>query len=212
MTDRTAPSVVRRLAAGPGGVVRVAGVVCLLVALVVRGPVDTALFALVLAGLMVPPAAGAPRWLDAAYGVGLLAAAWCGALELYQAVAWLDVVMHLVVTGLIAAVAYLLLARRTGAVVDPRAVATRAERLGLVVVTVGLGLTLSVAWEVGEYLGNAYIDPEIYVGYADTVGDLVAGGAGSAVAGLWLTARRGEVGEDGPHDALRPSLDRRGPR
>src|SRR5699024_6235434 len=125
MADTTSAPAVRGLLAGPGGAVRVVGALCLVVALVVRGPVDTALFALVLAGLVVPPAARAPRGLDAAYGVGLLAAAWCGALQLYQRVAWLDLAMHLVVTGLVAAVAYLLLARRTGAVLEPQGVATR---------------------------------------------------------------------------------------
>ncbi|SFJ74859.1 hypothetical protein SAMN05216467_0774 [Cellulomonas sp. KH9] len=167
---------------------RAAGVVCVLIALVARGPVDTALFALVLAGLVVPPAAGAPRGLDAAYGIGLVLAAWSGALDLYQAVAWLDVVMHLVVTGLVAAVAHLLLARRTGALLDPVATDGGAQRVGVVAVTASLGLALSVLWEIGEYLGNTYVDDTIYVGYADTIGDLVAGGIGSVVAGVWLTA------------------------
>lgn len=196
----TAATTARALVTGPGGVVRVLGVLSLVVALV-RSPVDVALFALVLAGLLVPPAARASRTLDAAYGVGLLVAAWCGALQLYQAVAWLDLVVHLVVTGLVAAVAHLLLARCTRAVVDPHGAAGRAERLGAVVVTTSLGLALAVLWEVGEYLGHTYVDPEIYVGYADTIGDMVAGGLGSAVAGLWLTRRR----------RTRPARDTRGP-
>ena len=173
---------------GPGGAVRVLGVACLVVAAAWRGPVDAALFSLVVAGLVVPVAAGAPRALDAAYGIGLVVAAWCGALDLYQAVGWLDVVMHVTVTGLVAAVTHLLLARRTGAVVDPARTTGGRERAGAVVVTVVLGLALSVLWEIGEYLGNAYVDDTIFVAYADTIGDLVAGGAGSLVAGLWLTA------------------------
>lgn len=182
--------VVPLLLGGPGGLVRVVGVVCVLVALVWRGPVDTALFGLVLAGLVVPLVARTSPGLDAAYGVGLLAAAWCGALDLYQAVGWLDVVMHVVVTGLIAAVAHLLLVR-THAVAAPGGLAAGSGRLGAVVVTTALGLGLSVLWEVGEYLGNAYVDPTIFVAYADTVGDLVAGGLGSAVAGWWLTTGGG---------------------
>ena len=184
-----AATAVRGLLAGPGGVVRVLGVLSVVVALV-RSPVEVALFALVLAGLLVPVAAGASRTLDAAYGVGLLVAAWCSALQLYQAVAWLDLAVHLVVTGLVAAVAQLLLARCTGGVADPHTATGRADRLGAVVVTTSLGLALAVLWEVGEYVGHTYVDPEIYVGYADTIGDLVAGGLGSAVAGLWLARRR----------------------
>ncbi|UZN02535.1 hypothetical protein [Cellulomonas sp. S1-8] len=202
MTVATRTQAVRALFGGPGGAVRVVGVVCLLVALT-RGPVDTALFGLVIAGLVAPVAAGAPRGLDAAYGIGLIAAAWSGALGLYQAVAWLDVVMHLVVTGLVAAVAHLLLARRTGAVVDPTLTAGRAQRTGSALVTASLGLALSVMWEVGEYLGNTYVDPAIYVGYSDTVGDLFAGGVGSLVAGVLLTAGRRD-------DERRPAEDRAG--
>lgn len=186
-TSRT--QAVRALFRGPGGVVRVAGLVCVLVALVARGPVDAALFLLVMAGLVVPVAARASRGLDVAYGVGLLAAAWSGALDLYQQVWWLDVVMHLVVTGLVAAVTHLLLARSTRAVVDPT-VPGPGLRAGSVAVTAALGLALSVLWEVGEYLGQTYADPTIFADHPDTVGDLVMGGLGSVVAGLWLTARR----------------------
>lgn len=184
-----AATAVRSLLTGPGGAVRVLGVLSLLVALV-RSPVEVALFALVLAGLLVPVAATASRTLDAAYGAGLLVAAWCSALQLYQSVAWLDLAVHLVVTGLVAAVGHLLLARWTDAVVDPHAATARADRVGAVVVTTSLGLALAVLWEVGEYVGHTYLDPEIYVGYADTIGDMVAGGLGSAVAGLWLCRRR----------------------
>ena len=223
----TAP---RLLLAGPGDVVRVAGAVSVLVALVACGPVDAVLLALVLGGLVVPVVVRVPAALDAAYGTSLLLAAWCAVLELYQAVPWLDVVAHVAVTGLVAAVAHLVLARTTRAVPDPAAVhgraavpdatavpgatvvpgATavpgetagsdaaavphaaavhgRAARTGAVVVTVALGLALSALWEVGEYVGHAYVDEAIFVSYADTVGDLVAGGVGSTAAGLWLVA------------------------
>lgn len=177
----------RLLLGGPGGAVRGAGVLCVLVALVARGPVDAALFALVLAGLVVPVVGGVGGGLDAAYGAGLLAAAWSGALGWYEAVSWLDLVMHLVVTGLVAAVAHRVVARRTGAVVDPGvAGGPRALDVGSVAVTAALGLALSVMWEVGEYLGDTYVDPSIHVAYRDTIGDLVMGGLGSTAAGVGL--------------------------
>lgn len=176
---------VRLLLRGPGGVVRLLGLASVVVALV-RGPVDAALLALVLAGLVAPVVGRAGRWLDAAYGVGLLAAAWSGVLGLYERVSWLDLVMHLVVTGLIAAVAHLVAARTTGAVVDPADARDGRTRVGSVGVTVALGLALSVLWEVGEYLGVTYVDATIHVAYRDTVGDLVLGGTGSLVAGVGL--------------------------
>ncbi|UNX54812.1 hypothetical protein MF406_00445 [Georgenia sp. TF02-10] len=38
-------------------------------------------------------------------------------------------------------------------------------------------------WELGEWVGHTYGDPEIHVGYDDTVGDLAAGLLGSLLAG-----------------------------
>jgi hypothetical protein len=179
---------------GPAGAVRVVGIGCVLVAVVWRGPVDAALFLLVLAGLVVPVLGGVGRWLDAAYGVGLLAAAWSGALGLYEAVSWLDIVMHLVVTGLVAAVGHLVLARWTGALADPMHPPPSLAAVGSVAVTAALGLALSALWEVGEYLGQTYVDPDIYVTLPDTAGDMVLGGLGSAVAGAVLV-RAGRTGE-----------------
>lgn len=174
------------LVRGPGGAVRVLGLLSAAVAAVALGPVDAALLLLVLAGLVVPLTARVDPRLDAAYGVGLLAAGWAGVLGLYERVSWLDIVMHLVVTGLIAAVGHLVVARLTGAVVDPVVPAPRRVQVGSVGVTWALGLALSVLWEVGEYLGNTYVDASIHVAYRDTIGDMVLGGLGSLVAGLAL--------------------------
>jgi len=181
------------LVRGPGGAVRLLGLASVVVAVVALGPVDAVLLLLVLAGLVVPLTARVDPRLDAAYGVGLLAAGWAGALDLYQRISWLDVVMHLVVTGLVAAVAHLVVARVTGAVVDPVLPAAPRVRVGSVGVTTALGLGLSVLWEVGEYLGNTYIDASIHVAYRDTIGDMALGGLGSLAAGLLLVraGRRG---------------------
>ncbi len=168
----------------PADVVRLLGVLSLVVAVVWRGPVDAALFALVLGGLAVPRVLGVPQPLDVAYGAFLLVAAWFGALDVYQAVWWTDLALHLVATGLAAAVAWFALLRR-GAVADPR---DAAGPRGVVVVTTSLGLALSVAWEVAEYLGNKHIDPTIYVAYADTIEDMAIGGLGSALAGAGISA------------------------
>lgn len=171
---------------GVGWAIGAAVLVSAVAAAVVRGPVGAALFLLVAAGMVVPRLARASTGLTVAYAVGLLAAAWCGALDLYEAVWWLDGLMHLVVTALIAAVAHLLLARRTGAVVDPTSPGAPAA---CAVVTMTVGLALSAVWELAEWAGNA-LDPTIYVAYADTIADMALGGLGSAVAGLLLLRAR----------------------
>jgi hypothetical protein len=167
--------------------VRVAGVLSVLVALTFDA-VAVALMLLVLGGLVLPRLLRIPGPLDLAYGTGLLVAAWSGILDVYESVAWWDLVVHFAVTGLVAAVAYLVVVR-LGAAIDPVDAVTRGQRGGLVLITLGLGLALSVQWEIGEWLGHTYLDESIYVSEADTIGDLVAGGLGSVVAGLALSRR-----------------------
>ena len=173
----------------PADVVRVAALVSLVVATVTLGGIAGALFLLVLGGVSVPRALALPAPLDVAYGTSLIFAAWASQLKWYDAVDWLDLAVHLVCTGLIAAVAYLALVRwelLPGAAATPPARASA----GVVVVTAGLGAIAAILWEVGEWAGHTYLDDGIGVGYDDTVTDLAAGLLGAVVAGLVL-ARRG---------------------
>jgi hypothetical protein len=169
--------------------VRVAGLVAVATATVWFGGVAVALMLLVLGGQVVPRALGTGPRLDVAYGVGLLVAAWSGVLDVYRDVAWWDLVVHTVVTGLVAAVALGALVR-LGAVRAPDDAVLRSHRLGLVLVTIAVGLGLSVVWEVAEWLAHTYLDPEIFVSETDTLGDLSAGGLGSLVAGAVLARGR----------------------
>jgi hypothetical protein len=63
---------------------------------------------------------------------------------------------------------------------------SHGHRAGLIVSTVAVGLAAGVLWEIGEWWGHNIVDDAIYVGYDDTIGDLVSGGAGALVAGLGL--------------------------
>jgi hypothetical protein len=166
----------------PGDVVRVLALVSILVGTWRSGLVATALFLLVLGGCMVPRAIGAPAVLDVAYSGTLLVAAWAAQLDWYVSVGWLDVVVHAAATGLIAVMS--LLALRAWSVVGPAR--SRPESAVLVV---GLGAVLAVLWELGEWAGNALFDPRIQVGYADTMGDLAAGLAGSVAAAVLVVRR-----------------------
>lgn len=167
----------------PGDAVRAVAVVSVVVGTWYAGPVATALFVLVAGGSLVPRLVGVSSALDTLYCGVLLVAAWAAVLDWYAAVSWLDVVVHAVATGLIAVVAVAALVRWV-ALADP---GTRLER---VVVTVGLGGTLAVLWELGEWAGHTFLDPGIQVGYRDTIGDLAAGLAGTVVAALALGRRR----------------------
>ena len=153
------------------------------------GPVDVALFLLVLMGTLISRCLEISRVFDGVYGLTLLAAAWSSVLNLYARVGWWDLPVHFAATGVIAAMAYLLLAR-LGTVPPPVPPPVPGHGLALQiavpVLVLALGLAVSVLWELGEWWGNAFVDESINVGYQDTMGDLAAGGLGALLAGLGL--------------------------
>ncbi len=146
--------------------------------------VAAAVAALVLGGVTLARVLALPGALQAALGAALIVAAAASMRGLYETVTWIDIPVHLAVNGLVAAAVAIVLVR-AGALGDP---ATRAGRVGLALTTTGLGAALGVLWEIAEWAGFTYIDDSVYVYYGDTIGDLAAGTAGSAVAGV-LTAR-----------------------
>jgi hypothetical protein len=165
--------------------VRLACLFSLMAALLWYGPVDVALFLLVLGGTLVSRSLEISRVFDGIYGLTLLTAAWSSVLDLYARVSWWDLPVHFAATGVIAAMTYLLLAR-LGAVPGPAPGPRPALRFAVPVLVLALGLGLSVLWELGEWWGNAFVDASINVGYTDTMGDLAAGGLGALLAGAFV--------------------------
>ncbi len=147
--------------------------------------VAVAVFALVLGAMTLVRVLAVPAGLQALFGAALLVAAWSAALLLYEEVWWLDVVVHVGLTGVIAAVAGVLLYRGG---MTPSA-ADRRGRWGIALMTTTAGTSLGAVWEVAEWLGHSYVDDTIHIAPGDTVGDLVAGAVGSAIAGLLLARR-----------------------
>jgi len=163
-------------------VVRVAGAASF-VAVTTRGGVAMALMALVLLGLTLLRLAGVPPRLDLATGALLVAAAWWALLGSYERYPWLDAVVHLVATLLVAAAGHraLVTAGVAPAVDDPL---LPRPRLGAMVLTLSLGVAAATLWEMGEWVGHTWLDPAVRTGYDDTVGDLACGALGALVAGL----------------------------
>lgn len=175
----------RVLAPTPGDVVRLAAAVSAVAGFLAYGALGGALFMLVLGGTMIPRALGAPTVLDVAYCVTILFAAWAAQLDWYVSVEWLDVVVHAVVTGLVATMVHLALVK-LAAVAPPDDPRLRRARLGSAITTAALGVALATLWEFGEWFGHTQIDERIQVGYGDTIGDLAAGTLGAVLAGLLL--------------------------
>ena len=178
----------------PGDLARAATVGSLLLGGAALGGLAGALFLLVLGAGLVPRFLGLPAVLDLCFGACLLFAAWAALLRWYDAVPWLDLLVHAVCTGLAAAVGVLALIRWR--VVTPQG-RQRWASAGVIVTTMGTGALGAVLWEFGEWAGHTFVDDEITVGYTDTVADLAFGLLGALFAGVALAVRRpGRGSED----------------
>lgn len=163
---------------------RALAVVGIVVAGIGWGPVSGLSLAVVAVAMTLPRLLGLRPSVDVAFGAAVLVAVWSSVLGIYLTTRWWDLPVHLVTNGLCAALLYIVLVQ-VGVLADaetlPRPILSAA------VVTTALGLGLGVLWEVFEWVGHTFLDPEIFVGYTDSIGDLVWGGAGALLAGCGMT-------------------------
>ena len=176
----------------PADVVRALTLVSVPVATIGWGGTSFAVMALALLGVVVPRMLGLRPAFDLGGCVLVLLAGWSSALEWYTSVFLWDKFVHVVLTGLLAALLAVVAA-------DLRLVphAPDAGRIAVALLVFCAGLAIGSVWEMGEWLGHNFVDSSIYVGYDDTIGDLAADGAGGLLAGFalpWLAARREVVG------------------
>jgi hypothetical protein len=184
--------VIRRFLRPPSGAgewiadaIRVLGPLSVVAGFVWWAPADAGVLALALFGLVLPRFVGVRPGFDIAFCVTVLVAAWSNVFLLYQTVLGWDLVVHFVFTGMVAAMAYLLLARLE---LVPPPLAPGTRRATPILLVTSLGLALSAVWEMLEWIGWRFISEEIYVAYEDSIGDMAAGGLGGILAGL-LVAR-----------------------
>jgi hypothetical protein len=170
----------------PGDVVRVAAAGSVVVGIVTSGGVAGALFFLVLGGALIPRSLRLPAALDVSFGASLLLAAWAAQLGWYERVQWLDLLVHAVCTGLVAAVGVIVLVSGRMLALG---VPTGRARAGLAITTAGVGALSAILWELGEWAGHTFLDDGIDVGYTDTVTDLAVGLFGATLAGIALAHR-----------------------
>lgn len=99
-------------------------------------------------------------------------------LDLYRTVPGWDIVMHLLCTAAIAAVAF-------EAGVRARVWPERPARTPVIVTTVLAGAA-SAVWEMIEWAGWRFVTEDIFVAYEDTIGDMAVGTLGGLAAGILI--------------------------
>jgi hypothetical protein len=136
--------------------------------------------------------ANLPRLYDLAVIVALMFTQGGEALNLYDAIAWYDRVVHFVVPLLVSQIIYLCLAR-IEVMPDPSQETLPRHEAGMFVAVFALGLAAGALWEIFEWSSDGLFGSALSEGNTDTVGDLIADACGSLAGGalMVLWAKRG---------------------
>lgn len=129
-----------------------------------------------------------PRPFDLAFILAMALTGWGEALRFYDRFAYYDVFVHLLVPLFGAPCVYIALAR-LDTLPDPAdALGSKRHLAGIFVVTLALGLAIGAVWEILEWSSDEALGSNLSLGQSDTIGDLVADGAGAVCGGLFLVA------------------------
>jgi hypothetical protein len=147
---------------------------------------------LAFAVLLAARIANLPRLYDLAVIVALTFTQGGEALNLYDAIAWYDRVVHFVVPLLVSQIIYLCLAR-IEVMPDPSQETLPRHEAGMFVAVFALGLAAGALWEIFEWTSDGLFGSALSEGNNDTVGDLIADACGSLAGGalMVLWAKRG---------------------
>lgn len=171
-----------------GDAVRLATLLAIPTAWVITGPLSALTMLLVCGGTWLTRYYSRTRNEDLAGSVVLLLGGAFSVLGTYKAIDWLDLVVH----GLMLMILTKLLTNMLVHHEMLPAAEDRRQAAGILLAVTSMGVLLAVLWEIGEWIGHTFINPEVGVGYDDTLGDLAAGLLGALAAALWShgTARR----------------------
>jgi hypothetical protein len=150
---------------------------------------DALRFVVVAVAMCAPLVGDVPVVFVSAFAAFVLLATWAAVQHWYRTVDHLDVLVHLVTPGSLAAVVYFALASHH---LLP-GIGVARHRPAVVLAMTLVGTAVAVVWELYEWAMNEVSPRYMLVGSDDTLGDLLAGMVGSVLAGVlvlrWLDRR-----------------------
>ena len=131
-----------------------------------------------------------PRPFDLAFNLGMIFQAWGNFLGLFTDVYAYDKLVHFVLPAAVAALLYFV-ALRFEILPDLERETGLHQRLGILLVTFSMGVTVGAGYEVYEYVLDNVFGGNLEISYGDTIADLTDDAAGALAGGflivLWDT-------------------------
>lgn len=165
---------------------RFIGVFLVPLAWINAGPAAAAAMALVSGGTWLLRYYARSRVQDVTGQLVFISAGIFSSIGLYQAVWWLDLVVHLIVMAVITALIYEIPNRRK----ELTQVASQIQQRHGARELLTCGSLAAALWELGEWCGYFLVSPEIGVGILDSVTDFFAGILGILCAIFWISLNR----------------------
>ena len=126
-----------------------------------------------------------PRPFDLAFVLAISMDIWANVVSLYKVASWYDYIVHFFLPLAFAAGVYLLFAQ-LDVVPDVAGRTTTRQRVGIVVITWTIGLSLGTIYEMYEFGAVKLLGSGLHIGYADTIEDLADNMVGALAGGLLL--------------------------
>ena len=126
-----------------------------------------------------------PRPFDLAINIGMVVQGWGNVLGAFDDVYAYDKLVHLVLPASLSALLYFV-ALRFHVLPDLEHESGIRQRLGILLVTFCMGVTVGSFYEVYEYSVDHAFGAHLAISYGDTIADLVDDAAGSLLGGVLL--------------------------
>jgi hypothetical protein len=126
-----------------------------------------------------------PRPFDLAFNLGMVVQGWGNVLGAFEHVYAYDKLVHLVLPAAMSSLLYFV-ALRFNVLPDLESESGIRRRLGILLVTFCMGVTLGAAYEVYEYGVDHLFGADLSISYGDTIADLIDDAAGALLGGFLL--------------------------
>jgi hypothetical protein len=129
-----------------------------------------------------------PRAIDWVFCAAMFFQGWGNALHLFSDFWWYDNLVHVTLPMSLAPILYIGFSRLDAVPELSERTGSKAQLLGMALVTLCLGVTAASFYEIYEWVVDNWFGQHLFIGETDTVTDLADGFLGAGIGGLFLAA------------------------